>query len=163
MAWFLVQGVPFEPPAQPPLGIWGPSDPRPTNPIAGWNPGTGTFPPMPPLGFWGPNDPRPTNPIAGWDPAHGTWPIPQPPLGMWGPGDPRPTNPIAGWDPGTGTFPPWIPPQIPIFVPDDPNKMIVVVYQANPNVPSGIERVVMLVDKPPAPTIPEPKITPTPA
>ena len=25
----------------PPLVIWGPGDPRPTLPIAGWNPGTG--------------------------------------------------------------------------------------------------------------------------
>lgn len=71
-------------PSQPPLGIWGPTDPRPTLPIAGWNPGTGTFPP--------------------WNP-----PV-QPPLGIWGPGDPRPTLPISGWNPGTGTFPPWPPP-----------------------------------------------------
>jgi hypothetical protein len=97
---------------QPPLGIWGPSDPRPTNPIAGWNPGTGTWPTppgQPPLGIWGPNDPRPTNPIAGWNPGTGTFPPGgggQPPLVIWGPGDPRPTLPIAGWNPGTGTFPP---------------------------------------------------------
>ena len=57
----------------PPLVIWGPGDPRPTLPIAGWDPGSGTFPPPvvePPLDFWGPNDPRPTPPIAeppwGW-------------------------------------------------------------------------------------------------
>ena len=36
---------PGRPVPQPPLGIWGPTDPRPTHPIAGWNPGTGTFPP----------------------------------------------------------------------------------------------------------------------
>lgn len=66
---------------------------------------------QPPLGIWGPNDPRPTLPIAGWDPIHGTWPNPpSPPLGIWGPGDPRPTLPIAGWNPGTGQFPPWVPP-----------------------------------------------------
>lgn len=75
---------PVVPPVQPPLGIWGPGDPRPTLPIAGWNPGTGTFPPF-------------TPPV-------------QPPLGIWGPGDPRPTLPIAGWNPGTGTFPPFVPP-----------------------------------------------------
>lgn len=31
-------------------------------------------PPDPPLGIWGPGDPRPTLPIAGWDPIHGTFP-----------------------------------------------------------------------------------------
>jgi hypothetical protein len=31
-------------PPNPPDGIWGPGDPRPTLPIAGWNPGTGQFP-----------------------------------------------------------------------------------------------------------------------
>ena len=98
-------------PPQPPLGIWGPSDPRPTNPIAGWKSGhrylSARSIPQPPLGMWGPNDPRPTNPIAGWNPGTGTFPTPptQPPLVIWGPGDPRPTLPIAGWDPGTGNFP----------------------------------------------------------
>jgi hypothetical protein len=106
---------PVTPPTQPPLGIWGPTDPRPTLPIAGWNPGTGAWPtppvqpPQPPLGIWGPGDPRPTLPIAGWNPGTGTFPPgvqpPQPPLVIWGPGDPRPTLPISGWDPGTGAFP----------------------------------------------------------
>lgn len=69
-----------------PLGTWGPNDPRPTNPIAGWNPGTGNFPGegggggQPPLGIWGPGDPRPTLPIAGWDPGTGTWPDHPPPV-----------------------------------------------------------------------------------
>jgi hypothetical protein len=64
-----------------PLGTWGPGDPRPTNPIAGFDPIHGTFPDRPGggLGFWGPGDPRPTNPIAGFDPAHGTWPDKPPP------------------------------------------------------------------------------------
>jgi hypothetical protein len=31
---------------QPP-GIWGPNDPRPTNPISGWDPTTGNFPELP--------------------------------------------------------------------------------------------------------------------
>lgn len=30
----------------------------------------------PPLSIWGPGDPRPTHPIAGFDPIHGTWPKP---------------------------------------------------------------------------------------
>ena len=42
----------------PPLVIWGPGDPRPTLPIAGWNPGSGNWPDTtgaaePPDGFWG--------------------------------------------------------------------------------------------------------------
>jgi hypothetical protein len=64
----------------PPLVIWGPGDPRPTLPIAGWDPGSGTFPPEteePPLDFWGPNDPRPTPPIA--EPPWG-WGNPAPPI-----------------------------------------------------------------------------------
>ena len=110
------------PPVQPPLGIWGPNDPRPTHPIAGWNPGSGTFPPyQPPYPSQGPG--FPTHPIqlppwaGGWQPYPDQGlPMPQPPfpsqppLGIWGPNDPRPTHPIAGWNPGTGTFPPYQPP-----------------------------------------------------
>lgn len=88
--------------AQPPLIIWGPSDPRPTNPIAGFLPGSGTFPPwvpQPPLVIWGPSDPRPTFPISGWDPGTGTFPKPTPPGGVDpGPGPdtpPAPSQPIA--------------------------------------------------------------------
>ncbi|MFI5223830.1 MAG: hypothetical protein ACHQX3_06235 [Nitrospirales bacterium] len=48
----IVPGVPGKPQppgggTEPPLGIWGPTDPRPTHPIAGWNPGTGNFPELP--------------------------------------------------------------------------------------------------------------------
>lgn len=68
----------------PPLVIWGPGDPRPTLPISGWNPGTGTWPDPPPVielppQIWGPTDPRPTVPIA------------EPP---WGWGNPAPKPPI---------------------------------------------------------------------
>jgi len=38
-------------------GIWGPTDPRPTNPIAGWNPDTGTWPEPPGGGL--PGEPPP--------------------------------------------------------------------------------------------------------
>jgi len=48
-----------EAPGTPP-GIWGPTDPRPENPIPIYPGGT----PNPP-GIWGPTDPRPTNPISG--------------------------------------------------------------------------------------------------
>jgi len=104
---------------QPPLGIWGPGDPRPTLPIAGWNPGSGNFP-QPPTGG---QPPYPSHPIYGNFPQHPIFyppgtrppgqggPMPQPPTGgqlpdgTWGPGDPRPTLPISGWNPGTGQFP----------------------------------------------------------
>ena len=84
MAWFLVQGIPAGDPGgqpQPPLGIWGPNDPRPTHPIAGWNPGTGTFPPG--GGQGGPVDPGYSPPWA------------QLPPGIWGPPGPWPTPPIV--------------------------------------------------------------------
>ena len=110
---------------QPP-GIWGPTDPRPTNPIAGWDPGSGTFPPgrppgvpthpvyNPPYpdnslpgqqpGIWGPTDPRPTPPI--YIPPAGA----EPPLGIWGPTDPRP---------GLGPVAPQPHPEHPIVLPPD--------------------------------------------
>lgn len=106
-------------PGQPP-GIWGPTDPRPTHPIAGWDPGSGTWPQppqQPPLVIWGPGDPRPTNPISGMGPG-GNFPGGgggQPPLGFWGPNDPRPTPPIAEPPWGWGGTPPVIelPPEVP--------------------------------------------------
>jgi hypothetical protein len=96
-------GVPGTP-KPPPLVIWGPGDPRPTLPIAGWDPGSGAFPtpkpPQPPLGIWGgANEPFPTPPIA------------EPPWG-WGNAPPKPTQPPAtdlgpvdwkyAWTPSTG-------------------------------------------------------------
>jgi hypothetical protein len=72
----------------------------------------------PPLVIWGPGDPRPTVPIAGWDPATGGWPEPPPteelPDGIWGPDDPRPTVPIAEPPWGWGGKPPE-PPEVPGF------------------------------------------------
>ena len=63
---------PIHLPGNPP-GIWGPNDPRPSNPIAnvpGMDnpnpPGFGARPEHPiyyPPNIWGPNDPRPTPPI----------------------------------------------------------------------------------------------------
>jgi hypothetical protein len=85
------------------LVIWGPGDPRPTLPIAGWNPGTGAWPKPPvtepPPGIWGGSgEPFPTVPIA------------EPPWG-WGNPPPKPTVPPAsgwdvkyGWTPTTGWF-----------------------------------------------------------
>jgi hypothetical protein len=85
------------------LVIWGPGDPRPTLPIAGWNPSTGAWPKPeptpPPDGIWGAGGPgMPTNPIA------------EPPWG-WGNPPPKPNVPPAagwdvkyGWTPTTGWF-----------------------------------------------------------
>lgn len=101
-------------PPQPPLGIWGPTDPRP---------GTGFPGPQPqPPGIWGPNDPRPSNPIAGMGPG-GNFPG-QPPLGIWGPTDPRPGTGFPGPQP-MPTPPIYIPPEgspppLGIWGPTDP-------------------------------------------
>ena len=109
---FLALITPIGNTEQPPLGIWGPNDPRPSNPIAGMGPG-GNFPgaPATPPGYWGPNDPRPSNPIAGMRPD-GTFPDGAPPLVIWGPGDPRPTPPIV------------IPPTLPPTMPEPDNRPI---------------------------------------
>jgi hypothetical protein len=78
---------PDKPPA-PPLVIWGPGYPRPTLPIAGWNPGTGTWPDRPPPTTPPPEintDPMPSNPIA------------EPPWGWGNPAPKPPVDPIPGW------------------------------------------------------------------
>lgn len=69
----------------------------------------------PPLGIWGPTDPRPTHPIAGWDPGSGTWPQPpQPPYPshpIYNPGGPPGSSPPGFWGggmgPGVKPQPPW--------------------------------------------------------
>ena len=121
-------GIMTEPdPPQKPDGIWGPTDPRPANPIAGFDPIHGTFPDRPPLGFWGPNDPRPANPIAGFDPIHGTFPE-------------RPTNPpsFPGQLPGSNA-PGWVYAFVPgrgwgwVYVPVPPGT------EGGPSVPPTTE------------------------
>ena len=127
--------LPVPQPPSPPLGIWGPTDPRPTHPIAGVPPGG--VPGQPPLGIWGP----PQMPPGIWGPPQmpggggggggqppGIWgggnvPMPTPPiyippegspppLGIWGPTDPRP-----GWGlpqpPNVPTHPIVLPPELP--------------------------------------------------
>jgi hypothetical protein len=85
-------------PGGPPLGIWGPTDPRPTPPISGL-PGLPGY--EPPLGIWGPTDPRPTPPIY----------MPPLPPGTSPPEPGDPTTPLpppagsAGW-PVTSMVPP---------------------------------------------------------
>ena len=95
-------GVPVRPPGVPthpiyyPPQIWGPTDPRPSHPIA-----PGGQPP----GIWGGGGvPMPTPPIylppdtiPGLKPEH---PIYIPPS-IWGPTDPRPTHPIVLPPPGS--------------------------------------------------------------
>jgi hypothetical protein len=77
----------------PILGFWGPTDPRPSQPIqlppwaGGWQPG-----------IWGPNDPRPTPPISGLPGLPGYEP---PTGGGGGGGGGIATQPIAG-QPGPG-------------------------------------------------------------
>lgn len=98
---------------EPPLGIWGPNDPRPTPPIFILIPG------YPPLTIWGgANQPFPTPPIH----------IPGlPPLQIWGPNDPRPGYGLPGippgiWGGGNEPFPTppiHIPPVPPDFVPPE--------------------------------------------
>jgi hypothetical protein len=72
--------------------------PRPT-PVPP-DPGTG----QPPLIIWGPGDPRPTLPIAGWDPIHGTFPPGPvtPPGGGGGDLPPQVIRPPSGETPGVG-------------------------------------------------------------
>ena len=84
-----IGGGPVYPPpggANPP-GIWGPTDPRPGNPIPIYPGGT----PNPP-GIWGPTDPRPG------------WGLPEPPIGFPEPppGDAAKPPPDDG---GWGYFP----------------------------------------------------------
>ena len=63
-----------------PPGIWGPTDPRPSNPISGI-PGLPGAPGQQPGGIWGPGDNRPGNPISGIPGIPGYEPpqLPEPP------------------------------------------------------------------------------------
>lgn len=87
-----IGGGPIIPPGQPPLGIWGPTDPRPTPPIPIYPGGT----PNPPVIWPGPGVP-----------PEGQAPIPSHPIAL--PGDPW-------WPP---TAPPTMPPpgSPPVIIP----------------------------------------------
>ena len=136
----VVDVTPIEVGGSPPQ-IWGPGDPRPSNPIAnapgipGYNPGGGN-----PPGFWGPGDPRPSNPIAnapgipGYNPGGG--------LGFWGPNDPRP---------GYGL------PEPPRWVGAKPEHPIVIQPGGSLFVPAdslapGVPKVDMVINPPAKPT-----------
>ncbi len=118
-----IGGGPIIPAPQPPLGIWGPTDPRPTPPI--YIP----VPPPPDSGLH-PEHPiyipvYPAHPIVLPLPPEGLHPMPpiyippqEPPLGIWGPDDPRPTPPI--YIPVEGLHP-----EHPIYFPVEPTHPIV--------------------------------------
>lgn len=150
---------------QPPLGIWGPGDPRPTNPIVippdAVAPGVPTHPihlpvyPSHPIvippGSLAPGVPThpiylpvyPAHPIVippdAVSPGVPTHPIVLPPLGIWGPTDPRPTHPIV------------IPPEA--IIPEPDGKAHLVVYYNG-------QRTTFTVEMPPptVPTTPAPKV-----
>lgn len=109
----LVDAWVFDGVTQPPLGIWGPNDPRPSQPIHLPPQGSG----QPPLGIWGPTDPRPGYGLPDVQPPLGIWgptdprpgyglPGVQPPLGIWGPTDPRPGYGLPGVQPPLGIWGP---------------------------------------------------------
>ena len=104
-----VVGVNAEP--QPPLGIWGPTDPRPTHPIA--RPPGGWGGQQPPLGIWGPgfpypdqglpgNQPYPDQGLPGQQPRpdQGLPPFPSHPI-VIPPTEPPPVQPPTDGDDGT--------------------------------------------------------------
>jgi hypothetical protein len=105
---------------QPPLGIWGPTDPRPTHPIympggpvdPGYSPPWARpQPPYPDQGLPG-SQPRPDHSLPPF-PSHPIYIPPEgspPPLGIWGPTDPRPGYGLPGPQPH---------PEHPIVLPPD--------------------------------------------
>lgn len=148
---------------QPPLGIWGPTDPRP-----GW----GLPTPQPPLGIWGPTDPRPGWGLPGSQPRpDNTLPGNQPYPDHGLPGNqPYPDQGLPGAQPrpdhGLPPFAtnlPVIPPQQPLPDPDDPNKAYLVAYMPKSD-GSGYERITFTIDLTQRPSKPPPtEATPKPA
>ena len=127
-----IGGGPIIPPGQPqpPLGIWGPTDPRPTPPIyvpvppppeSGLSPEhpiyIPVYPAHPIVLPLPPTDARPMPPIY-IPPGHPDNSLPEQPPGIWGPTDPRPTPPI--YIPIEGAHP-----EHPIYFPVEPTHPIV--------------------------------------
>ena len=134
MAGYLAYIIPIDQGARPdntlpgqPPGIWGPTDPRPSHPIAGVPGFPGYQPPYPDQGLPG-QQPRPDQGLPPF-PSHPIYipPMqpPQPPLGIWGPNDPRPTPPIyiPIMPPPTEGNPQ---PEHPIYLPVYPSHPIVI-------------------------------------
>lgn len=137
-----IGGGPIIPPTQPPLGIWGPTDPRPTHPIA---------PGGPPLGIWGGgNVPYPTPPIyypgapvypdqglprPPGIPSHPIYNPPYPDQGLPG-SQPRPTHPIV-LPPPPGSGAPPIAAQLPVFPPEATHPIVLPPEVAPPTTPDG--------------------------
>ena len=137
--------LPMPQPPQPPLGIWGPTDPRPGWGLPGQQPrqprwASGVRPALPRPGLPGsqpypdqglPRPPgRPTHPI--YDPPYpspGPAAVPgqipiyippaggEPPLGIWGPTDPRPGYGLPGEQPKP-SHPIVLPPDLPPETPE---------------------------------------------
>ena len=104
-----VGGGPVIPPSGgggSPPGIWGPTDPRPGNPISGIPGLPGYEPPSRPPIIWGPDDPRPQPPIELPPDLPPTLP------------DQRPIDWKAAWTPETG----WIVVGIPNVPVPTPSK-----------------------------------------
>lgn len=100
--WGIANDPGYSPPWATPRPPGGPVDPGYSPPWAQVPPGG---PSGSPPGIWGPNDPRPTNPIAGWNPGTGTWPQPPKPPGTPGqlPGsDPSGSGWVYAFVPGYG-------------------------------------------------------------
>lgn len=99
-------GVPPRPHPEPPLGIWGPTDPRPTLPIAGWDPIHGTFPPWvkPPE----PGDPPAGASVAVVVPLPPSTPPATPPAGI----SADSTQMLIWFGPGTLPTVAWVPPYV---------------------------------------------------
>jgi len=141
-----VGGGPIIPAPQPPLGIWGPTDPRPTHPIAGYpwpQPPTGqppypsqglppfatNLPVVPPGGVWPTPPGQPPYPDAGLPPFATNLPV-VPPGGAWPtpPGGGGGQPPLGIW--GGPYFPPVpshpivLPPDLPPTMPDPDNRPI---------------------------------------
>ena len=147
-------------PGAGPPGIWGPTDPRPTPPIA--NPGRPPWWNMATDPGYSPPWARPGQPVYPDNSLPGNQPYPDQGL----PGNqPYPDNSLPGRQPrpdqGLPPFAtnlPVFPPQHPIVAPGDPTKGYLVAYV--PKSGGGYERITFTIDMPeegPPPTEATPK------
>lgn len=125
--------LPQPQPPQPPLGIWGPTDPRPGYGLPGSQPRPDQgLPPFPSQGLPG-NQPYPDQGLPGGQggrPSHPIYYPPYPDQGLPG-SQPRPDNTLPGNQPYPDQgLPPFIshpivlPPDLPEELPDPDNRPI---------------------------------------